>query len=1108
MIINLFVYSQNPQGDYATNKYSIIPPAPEVANLSNFSDISVSPFTGQPNIEIPIYTIQEGALSIPISLSYRGGGVKLYELPGIIGKGWSLNAGATISRTVYGLPDEYNQSDLDGLQHLSSNEYALRNRILSQVVEANPSSFNEDVVVSQNAAFFRYEKGQLDFANDIFKFYGLGLSGTFIYDENGQITQSSSTIVNFIGHNGINTQCFTLRDKKHITYYFDENGTEMTHTPDPSDKIYVTDYVTDTIKYRSAWHITRMESIYGDYITFNYSEPIYRNQYTGYTQYYVHYTDNEAYFLNDKTKAEHNRHIYYERNLESIQCKSSIIKFHYDTTKCKIDSITVHRKDINTTRIKCYHFIYSEGNLSAINQIGSNNDIIKLYGFDYIESSLAPHFYGIDHCGYYNGKDNKTLMPELNIGMTYYKEADREPSEYYAKQGILSKITYSTGRYTTFNWEGHDYSYRNGGGIKPTTHTVIKTDTFQLRGTVVGQRLNSGTYTMAKGDYFTIDLSKYLEPLMSGASTFQLEFQSEYETASNYHQQPYPRLEVYKDGVIYKRYDIDKNNSRSTIHITSTGATYQFVIINPRSFYGMSATDINNFWGATLTTDYKNYGYITITKNVIITMVDNVIKPWCGLRIANITSIPENGMHITKNYSYKISSDTLNRSSGVIWRLPYYKYGGYHCYETVAPHGEAYSEMIGISSSGIPSSTSGDLNIEYREVWESYSGAINGEIGYFYDTQYEFPDVEDCLYPLFVPNGLKTLTSKSYKRGHLKQKWYSGFIDYENNECKVYKKEKYDYSILESNSPTFSGPLYSVCDFQEVNKVNSIGEQYAKTYTINKYELIPYNKRVKSESVWEKDFYTGAESEQMVEYTYYGEESGYSSNPWNSFVKSKSYVNSRGQDVTIYYTYYKVGNVPLDLKELEIMVVDDIVVSARHNVYGTNHKLTKTYTGCVGMQFSSNFNLPDNILDDASYPAIDKEEYSYMYDSQGNIVQISYNEKVLASYLWGYMGKHPIVEAVGVSYAELFDVAKDYNYADGLYIDDMNLFLDSFKADNRFEGKEIKTYTYHWLLSMATSTDSRGVTNTYLLDDFGRLSGVKDTNGYYISKYDYNYIGF
>lgn len=83
MIINLFVYSQNPQGDYATNKYSIIPPAPEVANLSNFSDISVSPFTGQPQIEIPIYTLKEGSLSVPITLSYRGGGIKQNEQSGI-----------------------------------------------------------------------------------------------------------------------------------------------------------------------------------------------------------------------------------------------------------------------------------------------------------------------------------------------------------------------------------------------------------------------------------------------------------------------------------------------------------------------------------------------------------------------------------------------------------------------------------------------------------------------------------------------------------------------------------------------------------------------------------------------------------------------------------------------------------------------------------------------------------------------------------------------------------------------------------------------------------------------------------------------------------------
>lgn len=96
--------------DYATKNYSIIPPSPEVASLMKYIDIPVSHFTGQPQIDIPIYTITEGNLKVPISLSYKGGGVKQNELPGIISKGWTLMAGMTISRTVHGLPDECNNN--------------------------------------------------------------------------------------------------------------------------------------------------------------------------------------------------------------------------------------------------------------------------------------------------------------------------------------------------------------------------------------------------------------------------------------------------------------------------------------------------------------------------------------------------------------------------------------------------------------------------------------------------------------------------------------------------------------------------------------------------------------------------------------------------------------------------------------------------------------------------------------------------------------------------------------------------------------------------------------------------------------------------------------
>ena len=42
--------------------------------LMKYIDIPVSHFTGLPQINIPLYTITEGSLKIPISLSYRGGG--------------------------------------------------------------------------------------------------------------------------------------------------------------------------------------------------------------------------------------------------------------------------------------------------------------------------------------------------------------------------------------------------------------------------------------------------------------------------------------------------------------------------------------------------------------------------------------------------------------------------------------------------------------------------------------------------------------------------------------------------------------------------------------------------------------------------------------------------------------------------------------------------------------------------------------------------------------------------------------------------------------------------------------------------------------------------
>ncbi len=70
-----------------TREFNVIPPAPDVASLLKFSETPVSPFTEQPDINIPIYKLREGSLSVPISIRYHGGGIKVSEASGVVGSG-------------------------------------------------------------------------------------------------------------------------------------------------------------------------------------------------------------------------------------------------------------------------------------------------------------------------------------------------------------------------------------------------------------------------------------------------------------------------------------------------------------------------------------------------------------------------------------------------------------------------------------------------------------------------------------------------------------------------------------------------------------------------------------------------------------------------------------------------------------------------------------------------------------------------------------------------------------------------------------------------------------------------------------------------------------
>jgi hypothetical protein len=83
-------------------------PTPNATSLGLYGEVPVSLFTGLPQIELPIYTLQDGPINVPLSLSYHASGFRPDIHPGWVGSNWALNAGGFITRKRNGLlEDEY-----------------------------------------------------------------------------------------------------------------------------------------------------------------------------------------------------------------------------------------------------------------------------------------------------------------------------------------------------------------------------------------------------------------------------------------------------------------------------------------------------------------------------------------------------------------------------------------------------------------------------------------------------------------------------------------------------------------------------------------------------------------------------------------------------------------------------------------------------------------------------------------------------------------------------------------------------------------------------------------------------------------------------------------
>lgn len=148
-------------------------PSPNAAGIGLYGEYPVSHFTGIPNIEIPLYTLKEREISVPISLSYHASGFRPDQHPGWVGLGWTINAGGVITRITNDIIDEYNLPSHPNGENLG---YYFNHNILNNS-NWNTTSFMKNIV--QESLEWK------DTEPDEFRFNFQGYNGKFYLDSDG-----------------------------------------------------------------------------------------------------------------------------------------------------------------------------------------------------------------------------------------------------------------------------------------------------------------------------------------------------------------------------------------------------------------------------------------------------------------------------------------------------------------------------------------------------------------------------------------------------------------------------------------------------------------------------------------------------------------------------------------------------------------------------------------------------------------------------------------------------------------------------------------------------------------------------------------------------------
>ncbi len=514
------------------NVYNPIYPSPTAASLGKYSDIPVSYHTGVPSISIPLYTLTEGDLQLPISVSYHAGGIRVDETASAIGLGWSLNAGGMISRTVNGGPDEgmthsLGLSPKNGWGFYKNGGFPAEiNQCANRSWDNYHDAANADCppsYVNCTPCIYWYHDaalGAIDLEPDLYSFNVNGYSGKFFFDANRNVHFIEASEV-FIKPLDLNLTSWLMITPDGAKYYFGtyagNNATEKSY----ADPIGVFANFPDLVA-NTTWYLTRIESPGSErWMTIEYEDEYYCFGSRKGQSYYPATAGGDNPNIADPTVSV----TYVQgKRLKRVLTSSEFVTVNFNSSvggREDLNKSTITRANnltqnsdaksitavevVGTGFYKKFNFSQDYFNATASVPppcVGCGNEPIysatqhkkRLRLLSITETdgtnSLPPHVFlyngmmparyslGRDFQGFYNGADSNDGWIQngsqiANYSFVYNTGDNRQPSEYNMKAGVLTSVTYPMGRVTSFDYEAHTDGTKLIGGLRIKTITEL-----------------------------------------------------------------------------------------------------------------------------------------------------------------------------------------------------------------------------------------------------------------------------------------------------------------------------------------------------------------------------------------------------------------------------------------------------------------------------------------------------------------------------------------------------------------------------------------------------------------------------------------------------------